>query len=63
MYTDYKIVEEKMEAGVVFYHRVRYYLGDNVNVQKKDILDDTTLVQVTVYSRNDMYEEVEYVYG
>lgn len=63
MYTDYKIVEEREDAnGDVYFQRVRYYQGE-VSTQDEVNFETGNLEPVTRYRRNNMYEEIEYIYG
>ena len=60
MLTDYKIVEEREENGVI-YQKVRFYEGD-VTTEDELNLETNELEPVTRYRRTNMYEEVEYWY-
>lgn len=64
MYTDYKIVEEREENGII-YQKVRFYEGA-ITTEDETRLDPATGEVVTEpterYRRTVMYEEVEYQY-
>ena len=60
MLTDYKVVEEREEDGVI-YQRVRFYEGD-VTTEDEWNPETRSMEPVTRYRRTALLEEVEYTY-
>lgn len=61
MVIDYKILEERVENGLVVYQRVRFYGGEITTEDEEDIVT-RKLVPVTRYRRTKVLEEREYKY-